>query len=94
MATSMQVLNTIWKQINIGTKLACGARNPTACSNGALQFQVERGGKYMFVELLPSDTYKVTLKRFRKGCDTKVLEEKEDVYCDQLSEIIYHMVNK
>lgn len=38
------------------------------------------------VKLMPSDTYKVTFGKFR-GTTYSVVEEYEDVYCDQLVEL-------
>ena len=85
----------IWQQISIGTKMACGARKAVA-GEGYLHFNV--GGSHsekIVVKLNVWDTYDVELvKCSRKSADHKVLESHEGIYCDQLSEVIYHMVNK
>jgi hypothetical protein len=91
----MEPGSLIWKQIPITTKMACGARDAVLIGNG-LRFKV--GGKpmhYIEVVLAPSDTYKVTAYRIKRGsCAKVVLEEYEDVYADVLGEVIYRAVNK
>lgn len=89
----------IWRQIGIGTKMACGARMPLADAKDGkpcLSFRVEikRGSIYhISVVLEPSDTYTVALTSCRGGT-VKELERREDVYCDHMSEVIYRMCNK
>jgi len=96
-----QMTNVIRQQIGIPTLMACGARKYTCgwSSDGYphLNMQVGDGkkGLYIRVTLLPSDTYTVELfQAMRAQHVLKQIEEYEDVYCEQLGSMIYHMVNK
>ena len=96
-----EVAKTIMKQITIQTKLACGFREPSVIGIGdpkhGLQFRVGAGSKrqYIKVVLEPSDTYTVICYRLKRVTNEHVdIEIADDVYCDNLSEIIYHLVNK
>jgi hypothetical protein len=84
------VATVIWGQLPIMTKMACGAREPIAISDHALSFKVGAKGERIVVRLDPSDTYTVQ----RLGRAAKVKEETSDVYAEDLSDIVYHMVNK
>jgi hypothetical protein len=88
----------IWGQISTGTKMACGAREPVAGEEGYLHFRVtisRQAFHKVVVRLDPSDTYTVQLVRIdRKTWQTRVEEEREGVYADMLSEVIYRMCNK
>ncbi len=91
----MTVANTIWRQIGIQTKMACGAREPMGDAN-SLTFRVTikpNQRHKIVVTLDPSDTYTVKLYSVRNG-EVKVVEEADDIYCEVLSEVIYRMCNK
>lgn len=93
MAT-MEVATTIWGQISQNTKWACGAQFPTGSEN-SLTFTVRiKPGVRHKVEVVldPSDTYTVRLHQIR-GASSRVVEEHSDVYCDELSELVYRMCN-
>jgi hypothetical protein len=89
----------IWDQISRGTKMACGARDARADVDGTrpyLYFRVTiRAGVRHTIQvwLEPSDTYTVKLLGQRKF-DVKEEESADDVYCDNLSDVIYRMCNK
>ncbi len=92
----LSITSTIWAQLSIGCKMSCGARQPVAMAENELSFVVLRGASTrVFVKLEASDTYTVRLVKLnRKTCDVRDLERAEDVYADQLSEVVYGMVNK
>ena len=89
------IANTIWKQIPISTKMACGARNPTI-EKRALIFTVGRGSSHRIrVSLNALDYYDVALLRIKRGGKGIITEEKKENIDDvNLGEVIYHMVNK
>jgi hypothetical protein len=95
MTNNTEVAQTILSQISLGTKMACGSRNYIAIENG-LAFNVLTGNRDIIsITLEPSDTY--TVKRVKVAAKTKIwqtVEEVSDVYCDNLSEVIYGMVIK
>jgi hypothetical protein len=83
----------IWEQIPLATKMACGAREPFIIDCG-IEFRAGRSLRISVV-LEPSDTYKVEAYRIKRGSYEKViLESIEQVYVDNLGEVIYRMVNK
>jgi hypothetical protein len=89
-----EIATTIWQQIPTSTKMACGAREPTADTN-CLIFKVLNGSTHRIkVTLDPYDTYTVELFKQKRDYSVSVVEKHEDVYCDMLGEVIYHMVNK
>lgn len=89
----MNIANTIWQQITLATKMACGARQALGLPDG-IQFTVLRSKSTKIqVTLDPSDTYTVKYIRMRKF-EAIVVEEKSDVYVDNLNEVIYRMCNK
>src|SRR4051812_34737914 len=89
----------IWEQIDRNTKMACGAREAHVDVDGTrpyLYFRVTiRSGVRHTVQvwLEPSDTYTVKLLAMR-GMTIKTEESHDDIYCDNLSEVIYRMCNK
>ena len=92
----MTVAEITWSQISRDTKWACGARNPVQDGN-TLFFQVTitRNRKHkVYVTLDPSDTYTVKLISYTGLDDVKVEKEASDIYCDQLSELIYDWCNR
>jgi len=97
--TNPSVADVIWSQISLNTKMACGARSPLGSPLGVgneLSFVVLNGNSHRItVTLDPSDTYTVRhIKVSRKTLGFTVVEEASDVYCDNLSEVVYGMVNK
>ena len=90
----MNNAQTIWNQISVGTKMACGAREPVGSEN-ELHFTVLASRKTKIVVTLdPSDTYTVKFVKIGRGYDIKVVEEMSDVYVDSLNQVIYSMCNK
>lgn len=95
---AMQVANIIRSQLIRGSGVfvvgSWGAKNMTALEetenrSGALQFRVN-GAKfkgYVKIELMWTDTYTVTLFKVVKGA-VVIKEVIEDVYCDNLVDII------
>ena len=94
-----QEATTIWQQISTGTKMACGAREPSAGTDNnrpylCFKVTITKGVSHRIqVWLEPNDTYTVALLAQRKFV-VKEVERAEDIYCDNLSEIIYRMCNK
>ena len=96
------IAKTILSQISLPTKMACGVREVKVIGierghKRGVQFRVNGGSKrqYIKVVLEPSDTYTVISYRLKRVTDEHIdIQELNDIYCDQLSEIIYHMVNK
>ena len=91
----MELANTIWKQINISTKMACGVRKPVGDGH-TLRFQVGgNASRYVAVTLNSMDTYDVEYFRVKRTDYSKIsLESSKGVYVDMLNATIYHMVNK
>jgi hypothetical protein len=96
MATDMTVANTIWRQISLGTKMACGAREQMGDAD-SLTFRVtiSRGvtHKVKVQYNKGADDYTVILYRIR-GTNVTEQEKHKGVYCDNLSDVIYRMCNK
>jgi hypothetical protein len=91
------IATTIWNQISMSTKMACGARKPIGDDkNRQLMFQVGgRTFRKIVVTLTPADLYDVKLIKIKRNTIEAITEEShEGIFADQLSEIIYHMVNK
>jgi hypothetical protein len=97
-----QIADAIYSQISVSTRMACGVRN-LICGKSSddlpyLQMRVGDANKWLYIRIyyMPSDTYNVELCKVKgkPSYDVVQLEEAEDVYCEQLSQIIYHMVNK
>jgi hypothetical protein len=95
--SNLQVANTIWAQISLSTKMACGARKPIGDEN-SLMFQVTitRNVTHKIkVRLDPNDTYTLTCYRLgRHGLNVTTEREVNDVYAEDLSRIIYDWCNK
>lgn len=89
-------VNIAWSQISIHTKMACGAREPRCSSDGRLSFRVERRPmRFIEVSLTADDLYNVEYLRIKRGSYTRVsIESVEGVFCEDLSEAIYRLVNK
>ena len=96
---AMQVATTILSQISMPTKMACGFRNLTCGTNADkipyLNIRVGKASAYLYVRVyyMPNDTYNIEMYTSAAGFEV-TLQEFEDVYCEQLSSIIYHAVNK
>lgn len=96
------VAKTILSQISLPTKMACGIREIKVIGiesghNRGVQFRVNGGTKRQFIKVVlqPNDTYTVISYRLKRVTDEHIeIVDLYDIYCDQLSEIIYHMVNK
>lgn len=104
------VAETIWSQIGIGTKMACGARDRV---NGERQltFRVGAGNpaQWIRVTLDGSDTYTVELlKKSKSGgleltlpvsgswrnVTLSVVDSQRFIYADMIDEVVYRLVNK
>lgn len=84
---------TIWQQITLATKMACGARDAVLLANG-VQFTVLRSkATKIQVMLNANDTYTVNFMRIRKY-NFDLVERADEVYVDNLNEVIYRMCNK
>ncbi len=92
-----QIARTIFSQISMSTKMACGIRKAVITDNG-LMFQVGSGNpmKKIIVKLNSLDYYDVEMGKITRkgGLVWKIMETAENVDCFSLSEVIYHMVNK
>jgi len=88
MTRNQEIAQIIRQQIGGGAMFMMGAQNLIAIENG-LSFRV-RGSNianHITVVLKPSDTYIVTFNKIW-GTKVKLVKEIEDVYCDQLRQII------
>lgn len=98
--SAMQEINKIIRQqIGNYTLISCGAREWRFLEAGrsGTCFRVNASNKRQFieVELMANDTYEVTCYRLKRVTNEKIISEKHsDVYCEMLSKIIYHAVNK
>lgn len=98
--SEMQEINKIIRQqITNQILMACGAREWRFLENGrkGTRFRVGASSSRQFieVELMANDTYEVTCFRLKRITDEKIiLEQYDDVYCNQLAHIVYHAVNK
>lgn len=89
---TVQVAQTILRQIGAGNLMAVGAREKVV-TPGGVRFKVGRAMLYMEVVLDSSDTYTVTLTRVRKFVAT-VVETADNVYAEDVGQVVYRMVNK
>ena len=88
------IAHIIKDQIGINTAMCIGFKNPRAlpCTDlrvGGLMFGIipnpnVRTGGTVVVELMPSDTYKVSVFQ-RNG---ELVDSRDDIYCDALGESI------
>lgn len=91
--SNLEIANTILSQISISTKMACGFREAVAVEQG-LRVKVARGS-IITVKLNGRDLYDVCHMRKKRGAwEMITLETANDVFCEDLSECVYHMVNK
>lgn len=89
---ALEVAKIIASQIRMTDKWAIGYRQPMALRErlGGLRFKVNTNSQICEVILDWNDTYIVRYSRVRKGVAT-VVEELNDIYCDQLGEVLYQM---
>lgn len=100
--SDMQMIgNTIRKQIGLSNLMACGAREYKLLgfdsSKKGLQFRVNAGSKRQFIKVVlePNDTYTVISYRLKRVTDEHIdINDVYDIYCEQLGETVYRMVNK
>lgn len=91
--SNVEIANAILDQISFWTKAACGFREMVAVERG-LRVKVLRG-HFLTVTLNGRDLYDVVHTRKKRGkYEWVTVESKSDIYCDQLSDVIYHMLNK
>jgi hypothetical protein len=82
--------NTAWKQIPMGTKMACGFHSPI---NGGHYLAIKSNRSHVIISLSPMDTYNVYVISIRAD-KVKIKEQQTDVYAEDLGEVLYHMLNK
>jgi hypothetical protein len=93
--TDLTIVNTIWSQIPIAIKLACGARDPKAADEHTLIFTVARGLRYVQIQLNGRDLYDIRHFRLKRGTLEAIpIDQRGDVYAEDLGECLYHMINK
>ena len=88
---------TIWDQISTSTKMACGARVAMADGNAYLHFQVgsSRPVRKIIIRLNGLDLYDIELVKINnRTFETAVEQTISSVYAEDLSNVIYHMVNR
>lgn len=93
-----QVANTIKQQIGVKTLMACGARNFLASAT-SLEMEVLEDAraviKLLTVTLNGKDLYDVELVVLSmRHMSRTVIEEKTDIFCENLSDVVYRMCNK
>ncbi len=101
MTRTMEIANTIKHQITAQSPMALlsyaaqkfVALNETDKRHGGLQFKTS-GYKHkglVVINLMFNDTYTIETVKIRKG-EVKVCDSYNDVYADQLIEVLDHMV--
>ena len=101
MTRTMEIANTIKHQITAQSPMALmsyAARDfvalrETDTKHGGLQFRTS-GYKHkglVMISLMFNDTYTIETVKIRKG-EVKVCDSYDDVYADQLIEVLDHMV--
>ncbi len=96
-----QCAKIIRQQIGKANLLACGAREWKLLGfdspKKGLQFRVNAGSKRQFIKVVlePNDTYTVISYRLKRVTDEHVdIVDLYDIYCEQLGETVYRLVNK
>lgn len=85
---------TILRQIGTLTLMACGARRYLDLGDG-VHFNVGAGNRTkIVVKLAADDTYAVEHVKMTRDLSARSLEYADSVYCDQLADVVYRMVNK
>ena len=101
MTHTIEIVNTIKQQIVAQSPMALMsyaardfvALNETDTKHGGLQFRTS-GHKHkglVLINLMVNDTYTVETVKIRKG-QVKVCDSYDNVYADQLIEVLDHMV--
>ena len=93
-----QIAKTIRQQIGMVTLMACGARNWRFLENGkrGISFQVGAGSRRHFINigLEPDDTYTIVSYKLKRITNERIqLAAHTDIYCDQLTDLIYRMTH-
>ena len=94
----MQVAETIKSQIHKDVLMCAAARNFGAYESKeglyGIQFKISNTSKYKFatvrITLNGCDLYDIEIKNIRG----RIVQNKKDIYCDQLSEILESMWEK
>ncbi len=96
-----EIAKTIRQQISVKTLMACGARDFKSLGwdsdKKGLEFRVNAGSKRQFIKVVlePNDTYTVISYCLKRVTNEHInIEDFYDIYCDQLGEAVYYMVNK
>lgn len=105
--TNLEIANTILDQIRATDRMALwawgakdfvalnGSSETNRVSLGGIQFKVS-GMKHkgtVIVNLMANDTYTVVIGNVRKG-EWKVKSSTDDVYCDNLMEVIDGLIER
>jgi hypothetical protein len=96
MERSLNPAQIAWRQIPVMTKMACGAREASYSEGGMkLTFKVGRAMRWIEVSYVEGmDLYRIEFIRMARPYKRIVMESREGVYAEDMSEIIYRMVNK
>jgi hypothetical protein len=96
-----QISKTIRQQIGVANLMSCGAREFKLLGfdspKKGVQFRVNHSAKrhYIKVILEPNDTYTVISYRLKRVTGEHIdIVDLYDIYCENLAETIYRMVNK
>jgi len=104
--TTDRKAHTIIAQISAQTRMACGWRDAFSFDGSnnnhggdvIVRAKVLRANRLLEIALEHDDTYTVTLFKVptmrAKSFDLVPLETHTDVYCDMLSDVVYHTCNK
>lgn len=87
----------IRQQITNSTLMAVGARNWKFSEHKGVVFQVNAGSKRQYIEVIlkGDDTYTVISYKLKRVTNERiVLESGSGIYCSELGETVYGMVNK
>lgn len=87
--------NIIWKQLQMTTKMAVGAREAVLTKKG-IKFKVERKPfRYISIDVNSKDLYDVEYFRLKRKTYQKVsIKKKKDVPVENLNSVVYALVNK
>jgi len=96
-----QISKTIRKQIGVANLMACGAREFKLLGfdspKKGVQFRVNHSARRQYVKVVlePNDTYTVITYRLKRVTNEHIdINDVYDIYCEQLGETVYRMVNK
>ncbi len=92
MKNDTAVANIIWSQISLNTKMCLAASKPVAASDYELRFfvRVDNQRRYISVFLNGKDLYDCEQVLCR-GSKVTAKFRAEDVYCDELDEVVYRL---